>query len=131
MGEEENEYLAVKLETFDPPLVVFSYYGQQENQHPMEKITGHVAEVLEKAERYSDERCDVVISGDFNLKIGNDRSGLGRNEATVSRGGRFLLEALEATGAVAEERETRFFDLDRLLLENCKLQAEWYYSLHY
>ena len=36
VGEEDLEYVAVKLESFSPPLLIFSYYGQQENQHSAE-----------------------------------------------------------------------------------------------
>ena len=49
VGENENEYVAVKVETLSPLLVVMSYYGVQENQYSQEKVAGNLAELLEKA----------------------------------------------------------------------------------
>ena len=86
-----------KIETFQPPLVVFAVYGQQENQYTAEHINNNTAEWLNKALSYADRGYDVVVSGDLNLKIGAGQSGLVNNEPTVSKGGQFLLEALEET----------------------------------
>ena len=97
VGEGDNEYVAVKLETFSPPLVLFSQYGQQENQHGDGVIAGNLAEVMEKAREYSEQGCDLVWCGDLNIKIGNEESGLHENDPAVSKGGKFLLEALKET----------------------------------
>ena len=97
VGEGDNEYVAVKLETFSPPLVLFSQYGQQENQHGDGVIAGNLAEVIEKAREYSEQGCDLVWCGDLNIKIGNEESGLHENDPAVSKGGKFLLEALKET----------------------------------
>ena len=97
-GEGDNEYLAVKLQSLEPPLVVFSYYGQQEGQHSTGKIQGNVAEVLEKIKLYDEMGFDIVWAGDTNLKVGNRQSGLLHNDEAVSRGGQFLLDRLEEEG---------------------------------
>lgn len=96
-GEGDNEFLAVKIETFNPPLVAIAMYGQQENQHSEEVIRAHIAEVVERAKFYSNEGCTVVWAGDINVKVGCEKSGLSNNEPTVSKGGKFLLEALDDT----------------------------------
>ena len=36
----------------------------------------------------------MVVSGDFNIKIGNKESELYQNDDQISKGGRYLLDAL-------------------------------------
>ena len=97
VGEGENEYLAVKLECFQPALVVFAMYGQQENQHKTEDIKNNLAEVLAKAQECSNRGEEVLFCGDLNVKVGNTKSGLVGNDAAESPGGKFLMEAVEET----------------------------------
>ena len=85
VGEGENEFVAVKVETFTPPLVVISYYGVQENQYSQEKVASNLSELMEKARNYSEQGCDVVVSGDFNVKIGNRESELYQNDALLKK----------------------------------------------
>ena len=94
-GDGDLEYLAVRMENFSPPLSVFAWYGQQEAQHKIETINDHIAEVISKAKMYADRGEDVVIAGELNLKVGNKKSGLLRNDEAISKGGNILLEALE------------------------------------
>lgn len=95
--EGDLEYVAVKIESFSPPLVVFSWYGVQESQFQQEVITRHISEVLSLAKQYSDEGCNLILGSNLNLKIGNKESGLTGNDEVVSRGGSYLLNTLGET----------------------------------
>ena len=53
-------------------------------------IEANLAKALAKMQDYSNQGVDVLLLSDFNEKLGNTKSGLPRNDAVESAGGKFL-----------------------------------------
>merc|ERR1711911_233226 len=90
MGTEPNESFAIKLDCFQPSLVIIAYYGITEGQFKHHEILKIQSEVFNMFENYSSEGSDVLILGDFNNHLGQNL-GLDKNNAKESVGGKNLI----------------------------------------
>ena len=90
-SEGEREYIGIQCNAFRPPLVIFTYYGQQEGRTNKNEIAYCLVELFQKAHKYSMKGCTTLVTGDFNNAIGNNL-GLTNNHPSVSKGGQQLME---------------------------------------
>ena len=93
-SEGEKEFIGVQCNAFKPPLVIFTYYGQQEGRTSKNEIVYCLSDLFQRANKYSMRGCTVLITGDFNNACGNNM-GMSTNHPSVSRGGAHLIEISE------------------------------------
>ena len=92
----QEEYLAVKVNCYSPPLLLFVLYGPQQNAKK-ETVTDIWNKVMEKWQTYKDKGWTVVAMGDFNSATG-DQTGLPNNHPSMNLAGKLLLEGTEKLG---------------------------------
>ena len=93
-GDSNNEeYCAVKINAFEPPVIIMGIYGPQNNikKKDMDEIWGKIKEVWKK---YIDLGCTMIIAGDMNAAIGNTL-GLTNNDESKNKAGEILIAAVE------------------------------------
>lgn len=95
VGEEDNEFLTVKFTNCQPHLVMIVYYGCQAREG-VDKVKLHISQLLETAQKYMDQGCNINIVGDFNLHIGN--SVVKNNDSESNPCGRLFMDQLEVKG---------------------------------
>ena len=93
-GEGPNEYFFVKLEAFDPAIVICIYYGVIEGQYSRQSVTDMQSELFNTVKQYTDAGCTLVWGGDFNNHIGKEL-GLVKNTKDKSPGGKYLVNFLQ------------------------------------
>ena len=95
-GEEDNEWIAVKVNKYCPPLIVVAVYGQQENIK-RELVRDKWKNIFEVADRFKHEGNQVVLAGDFNIAVGKEL-GMENNDESVSNGGRQVIDLINNGG---------------------------------
>ena len=95
-GEDEEEWIAVKLTNFNPAIVIMAVYGKQENG-PKQEIEDRWMKIFSHAERYRSYGSRVIIGGDLNIKMGL-LQGMKRNDEDVSVGGRVVDDLMTKGG---------------------------------
>ena len=89
-GLDLNEFFVLKLECFNPNVIVVVYYGVIEQQYPNEVIAMQ-GDLFSIIRNYTSQGYHIVWGGDFNNHIGNNL-GLTQNDEDVSEGGKHLIE---------------------------------------
>ena len=83
-GSGENEYVAVKINDTVPEMVVFGVYGTQSGSYGHGMVERNMKEMFGSLGNYVLEGCEVVLTGDINLKIGDGN--VNSNENTSKNG---------------------------------------------
>ena len=91
-GLENNEFLILKFENFEPNLVVIGYYGVIEGQYPKEQVTAMQSDIFNLFRKYKEEGCQIYWCGDFNNHVPNELGIVGNNIEKPSQGGLNLVE---------------------------------------
>ena len=86
-----SEFTCIKVNTYSPPLVIFSYYGPQ-SYRGADYIYDSIRELFNEVKLHLAE-ATVVITGDFNLHIGNNV--VRDNEPNISKYGQLFLQFVE------------------------------------
>ena len=95
VGSEDNEFIVIKITNCRPHLVMIVYYGCQEKMG-VDLIKLHISQLLSVAAKYTTQGCHVNITGDFNLKIGNEI--LKKNHEKDTPTGRLFMDQLQIHG---------------------------------
>ena len=93
-GENNNEeFCAVKINSFEPPVVIMGIYGPRNSikKKEMDEAWNKFKGIWKK---YVDQGCTVIVAGDLNAAIGNSL-GLTNNHDSKNRAGELLIEAVE------------------------------------
>ena len=86
-SNEPSEFFSIKMDCFDPPLVIVNFYGVIENQYTKQELLKVQAELFNTFETHMQSGSNVLLIGDFNNHLGN-QMGLTQNVNTkVSPGG--------------------------------------------
>ena len=93
-GDGDNEFMVVKIEAFNPAIVVVVYYGVIENRTPTAKVLQMQGELFNTIKEYADQGMSIQWAGDFNNHIGKAH-GLTLNTSDESTGGRNLVRFVE------------------------------------
>ena len=93
-GKDDEEWMMVKCNSFEKPIVIGVVYGMQEARTPKEKVEKMWRNVTNKMIEYDKEGWDVYIGGDMNLHVG-ENLGLKGNDPRVSEGGKWLVDWIE------------------------------------
>ena len=93
-GKNDNEYLIVRHDQFNPPINIFTIYGEQESRTSQEKSEALWAEIVEELTKIRNRHENVLILGDLNKHIGNDDLGVKGNHSKISRGGPYIRSLL-------------------------------------
>ena len=92
----EEEFLCVKVNYFDPPLVIFAAYGPQQN-----KTNEEIDKLWNKYhglwQRYQDLGYSVIAGGDFNAAVGV-KLGLKNNHPSQNYAGELLIREVKNLG---------------------------------
>ena len=90
--ENSEEFIAVKLNQFKPPVLIFCFYGPQQTvtKEAMTKIWDKVTGLWR---RYEDLGWTTIAMGDFNAAIGN-QGGMKNNHPSINRAGQILLDSV-------------------------------------
>ena len=91
---DEDEYLAVRLDT-KPSVVVVNLYGGQESKASNDKIKERWERLKKDIKSWHESGDLVLILGDWNIQIGNDEWGVEGNHGKVSYGGKLLRQMLQ------------------------------------
>ena len=92
----EDEYVAVRMNCFSPPLVVVGLYGRQETG-PREKIREMWRRIFAILDSYRDQGSRIIMTGDFNMWVGRC-FGLKDNDPKVSTGGKEFIKLVMEGG---------------------------------
>ena len=95
-GEDEDEFLIIRLSHMNPPLNIVNIYGSIESRTDSQEILeiwGRLKLELDKI-RERNEFC--LLIGDLNRAIGAGRLGVKGNRPNVSYGGKLVPELLES-----------------------------------
>ncbi len=96
-GTGDNEYMFLKIEAFDPTIVVCVFYGVIENRTPASKVLHMQSELFNTIKEHVDQGATLVWAGDFNNHLGK-ALGLNSNSKDKSAGGRNLVRFVEEEG---------------------------------
>ena len=94
-GEDDDEFLITRIDTFSPALCVINSYGEQ-RRTKKEEVEAKWSRLMKEMEtvRMRGEYC--VYAGDLNKLVGTGEFGVPGNSPEVSLGGRMLRELLAA-----------------------------------
>ena len=93
-GDDQNndEWIAVRLNCFTPHLVIIGVYGQQENIE-REAVREKWRRIFGAGNRFKDDGADVIIAGDWNVSLGCEL-GLVENDSSVSSAGKEVIDLM-------------------------------------
>ena len=95
-GEEEDEWLTVRLTHISPPLTLVNCYREQEGSSNRQQVVdrwGRLLQVLEAGRARGDH---VLLLGDLNKHIGNGHLGVQGNTGEISTGGRLIRDLVNS-----------------------------------
>ena len=92
-GKTNLEWLAVKVNTFSPPLVIIATYGCQSSRTKTADSFDKWKEVFDFANDYSSDN-HVLICGDMNAAIANNL-GVQNNDPSTNNNGRNIIKIIE------------------------------------
>ena len=95
-GKVDNEYLIVRHDQFNPPINIFTVYGETESRTSEDKSKSLWAEILEELIKIKNRNEQVLLIGDMNKHIGNDELGIRDNHSKISRGGPYVRSLLKS-----------------------------------
>ena len=92
----EEEFVCVKVNCYEPPLLIFAAYGPQQSKK-RDEVTGLWIKYFGLWKRYKDLGYTVMACGDFNAAVGN-QLGLVNNHPSVNLAGKLLVEEVTELG---------------------------------
>ena len=95
-GEDEDEYLVTRIESFSPALNVINCYGEQ-RRTGKEEVESKWQKLRTEMERIRTRKEFCLLAGDQNKLVGTGELGVPGNHPEVSLGGR-LIRNLLSTG---------------------------------
>ena len=90
--ESNIEWIAIKINSFEIPVVIIGTYGCQASKNTVEESLRKWTEVFDFADKYT-ENHHVCIGGDMNAWIGN-RLGLKNNPAKLNVNGKSIIKLM-------------------------------------
>ena len=96
-GEGDNEFMFIKIEAFEPAIVICVYYGVIENRTPSAKVLHMQGDLFNTVKEYIDQGVSLQWAGDFNNHVGK-ALGLRLNSKEETSGGRNLVRFIEEEG---------------------------------
>ena len=94
-SSEPAEFFSLRLDCFDPCLVIINFYGVIESQYSKQEVLKIQSELFSAYETHVNSGSDVLLVGDFNCHIGQ-KLGMYQNKVTkTSPGGLNLVNWVE------------------------------------
>ena len=94
-GEENDEFLITRLGHVVPAINILNVYGGIENRMTKQEVTENWVRIKKEISKISQREEALVLIGDCNRAIGNDRLGVKGNHSNISHGGSMIRELLE------------------------------------
>ena len=94
---EGDEFLIVRLEHVEPALNIINFYGMiegREGEEGKKKVMDSWTKLKKELLLIEGRSEAVVLMGDFNRAIGNDRLGVPGNKEKISGGGEMVRDLL-------------------------------------
>ena len=95
-GGVEDEWQAVRLDHINPAITIFNVYGEQEGRTSKEEVMARWSRLLKDLEEARARGDHVLVAGDLNKQVGNDRLGVAGNHPEVSAGGHLIRDLLDS-----------------------------------
>ena len=95
-SNHDHEWIAVKINYFDPPVVMIGLYGCQTSRNTVEEMKSKWAELWDFADQYKDS-ATVIIGGDANAAIGT-KVNMVNNCPSTNTNGKFFLKGIRKGG---------------------------------
>ena len=89
-GKEEDEYIITRLDHTIPAINIVNIYGQQEAKTSNDDIEKSWLRLKEDIDEIKERDEALIMIGDMNRKIGNDKYGVKNNKSKISHGGHFI-----------------------------------------
>ena len=93
-SDHDHEWVAVKINYFNPPVVLIGLYGCQTSKNSVTQMKEKWKELWDFANQYKDI-ATVIIGGDANAAIGN-KANLTNNCSSTNTNGNFLLKGVKS-----------------------------------
>ena len=95
-GQDNDKFIVVKNNRFDPPINVMSIYGETESRSTKADINERWNRVMTVIYEILNKKEDIVVLGDINKKIGNDELGVKGNHPEILVGGHLVRSLISA-----------------------------------
>ena len=94
-GREGDEYIITRFDTTNPAINVINIYGQQETKNDKDDIEKSWLRLLEDVKDIENRNESILIIGDMNRSVGNDKWGIRGSKETISNGGHLIRNLLQ------------------------------------
>ena len=94
-GENDDEFILVRNEKYQPAINVLSIYGEQENRTSKVIVTEKWGRILEVIYEVLSKGESLVILGDLNKHVGSDSLGVAGNHDKVTFGGALVRDLID------------------------------------
>ena len=94
-GKEGDEYLITRFDMTDPAINVINIYGQQETKTDKDEIEKSWLRLMEDVNDIEKRNEPILIIGDMNRSVGNDKWGIKGSKETISKGGHMIRNLLK------------------------------------
>mgnify|MGYP001248347621 FL=1 len=95
-SDHDHEWVAVKINYFDPPVVLIGLYGCQSSKNTVAQLNEKWTELWEFAGQYK-YTATVIVCGDANAAIGN-KANMRNNCSSVNISGKYFLKGVRKGG---------------------------------
>ena len=95
-GNDNEEFMIVRLEHVKPALNIVNIYGRVESRTGGEKVLEGWTEIVKEVKKIEDRGEASLIIGDFNRAVGDGENGVAGNRPEVSYGGRLIRELVSS-----------------------------------
>ena len=95
-GNDNEEFMIVRLEHVKPALNIVNIYGRVESRTGGEKVLEGWTEILKEVKKIEDRGEASLIIGDFNRAVGDGENGVAGNRPEISYGGRLIRELVSS-----------------------------------
>ena len=92
----DHEWIAVKINYFDPPVVLIGVYGCQTSKNKVSELKQKWEDLWDFVSQYT-ENNTVILGGDLNSAIGRSQ-GMSRNCPSTNANGKFLVKGVKKLG---------------------------------
>ena len=94
-GENDDEFIVVRHEKYEPAINVMTIYGEQENRTSKSTMLERWGRILEVIHGVLAKNESLVVLGDFNKHIGSDHLGVAGNHDKITFGGSLVRDLID------------------------------------
>ena len=94
-GKEGDEYIITRFDNTVPAINLINIYGEQEGRTPADEIEKSWLRLKSDINEIEGRNEAVIIMGDMNRAIGNDKLGIKHNKEKVSKGGKLIRDLIQ------------------------------------